>query len=142
MLSDPHNLLSHLNPDWFYLSGTGLPRLSWKRGRRPSTSSFTTAKFHSASRVSRHSGHLTAMLLLVKCCMTKYCRYLLSLRSRIYVTVRCPSVCLSRRSSGGAAASTQPCCRQPGCSSTGPQHGAQQQMRPVTRFNKAVELGF
>jgi len=21
-----------LNPDWFYLSGTGLPRLSWKRG--------------------------------------------------------------------------------------------------------------
>ena len=22
-----------LNPDWFYLSGTGLPRLSWKRGR-------------------------------------------------------------------------------------------------------------
>jgi len=21
------------NPDWFYLSGTGLPRLSWKRGR-------------------------------------------------------------------------------------------------------------
>jgi len=24
----PHNLLPHLNPDWFYLSGTGLPRLS------------------------------------------------------------------------------------------------------------------
>ena len=24
----------HLNPDWFYLSGTGLPRLSWKRGRK------------------------------------------------------------------------------------------------------------
>ena len=21
----PHNLLLHLNPDWFYLSGTGLP---------------------------------------------------------------------------------------------------------------------
>jgi len=21
------------NPDWFYLSGTGSPRLSWKRGR-------------------------------------------------------------------------------------------------------------
>jgi len=77
MFFDPHNLLSHLNPDWFYLSGTGLPRLSWKRGRRSSTSSFTTAKFHSASRVSRHSGHLAAMLLLVKCCMTKYCRYLL-----------------------------------------------------------------
>jgi len=27
-----HNLLPHLNPDWFYRSGTGLPRLSWKRG--------------------------------------------------------------------------------------------------------------
>ena len=24
----PHHLLSHINPDWFYLSGTGLPRLS------------------------------------------------------------------------------------------------------------------
>ena len=29
----PHLLLPHLNPDWFYLSGTGLPSLSWKRGR-------------------------------------------------------------------------------------------------------------
>ena len=28
----PHHLLPHLNPHWFYLSGTGLPRLSWKRG--------------------------------------------------------------------------------------------------------------
>jgi len=26
----PDHLLLHLNPDWFYLSGTGLPRLSWK----------------------------------------------------------------------------------------------------------------
>jgi len=25
-------LLPRLNPDWFYLSGTGSPRLSWKRG--------------------------------------------------------------------------------------------------------------
>ena len=24
--------IPHLNPDWFYLSGTSLPRLSWKRG--------------------------------------------------------------------------------------------------------------
>jgi len=30
----PHHLLPHLIPDWFYLSGTGLPRLSWKRGRK------------------------------------------------------------------------------------------------------------
>jgi len=29
----PYHLLRHLNPDWLYLSGTGLPRLSWKRGR-------------------------------------------------------------------------------------------------------------
>jgi len=29
----PHHLLPHLNPDWFYLSGVGLARLSWKRGR-------------------------------------------------------------------------------------------------------------
>jgi len=29
----PHHLLLHLNPDWFYLSGAGLLRLSWKRGR-------------------------------------------------------------------------------------------------------------
>jgi len=25
-----YHLLPHLNPDWFYLSVTGLPRLSWK----------------------------------------------------------------------------------------------------------------
>ena len=24
----------HFNPDWFYLSGTGLPTLSWKRGHQ------------------------------------------------------------------------------------------------------------
>jgi len=29
----PHYLLPHLNPDWCYLSATGLPRLYWKRGR-------------------------------------------------------------------------------------------------------------
>jgi len=28
-----HQLLPHLNPDWLYLSDTGLPRLSWKTGR-------------------------------------------------------------------------------------------------------------
>ena len=28
----PHHLLPHSNPDWFYLSGTGLPGLSWKTG--------------------------------------------------------------------------------------------------------------
>ena len=29
----PHHLLPRLNPDWFYLCGTCLPRLSWQRGR-------------------------------------------------------------------------------------------------------------
>jgi len=29
---NPCHLLPHWNPDRFYLSGTGLPRLSWKRG--------------------------------------------------------------------------------------------------------------
>ena len=28
----PRHLLPHLNQDWFYLSGTSLPMLSWKRG--------------------------------------------------------------------------------------------------------------
>jgi len=27
-----HHLLPHLDPDWFYLSGTGLPRVSQKKG--------------------------------------------------------------------------------------------------------------
>ena len=29
----PRHLLHQLNPDWFYLSDTGLPRMSLKRGR-------------------------------------------------------------------------------------------------------------
>jgi len=28
-----HCLLLQLNPDWFYLSGTGPPGWSWKKGR-------------------------------------------------------------------------------------------------------------
>ena len=32
-IPEPHYLLHHLNPGWFCLSGTGLPRLSRKRGR-------------------------------------------------------------------------------------------------------------
>ena len=28
-----HHLLPQLNPDWLYLSGTSLPRLSWKKSR-------------------------------------------------------------------------------------------------------------
>jgi len=29
----PRHLFPHLNPDWFYLSDTGLHSLSWKKGR-------------------------------------------------------------------------------------------------------------
>jgi len=32
-ITKPHHILPHFNPDWFYLSDTSLPRLSWKRGR-------------------------------------------------------------------------------------------------------------
>ena len=32
LMPKPHRLLPSLNPDWFYLSGTSIPRLSWKRG--------------------------------------------------------------------------------------------------------------
>jgi len=32
-VSKPHHLLPHLNPDWFYLSATSLPRLSFPKGR-------------------------------------------------------------------------------------------------------------
>jgi len=32
-IAKPHHLLPRLNPHCFYLSGTGLPRLSWKSGR-------------------------------------------------------------------------------------------------------------
>ena len=31
-IPEPHHLLPDLNPDWFYLSGTSLPRLFWKSG--------------------------------------------------------------------------------------------------------------
>ena len=26
-----HHPLPHINPDWFYIAGTGIPRLSWKK---------------------------------------------------------------------------------------------------------------
>jgi len=33
-ISKPHHLLPHLNPDWFYLSDNGIPRMSRKRSRQ------------------------------------------------------------------------------------------------------------
>jgi len=35
----PHNLLPPLNPDWFHLSGKGLPRLSVSSSSSSSSSS-------------------------------------------------------------------------------------------------------
>jgi len=32
VIPKPHCLLPNVNPDWLYLSGTGLPKLSWERG--------------------------------------------------------------------------------------------------------------
>ena len=37
----PRHLLSPLNPGWFYLSGTGLPRLSWKKRHNSSSNTHT-----------------------------------------------------------------------------------------------------
>jgi len=33
LISLPLTVPCSSNPDWFYLSGAGLPRLSWKKGR-------------------------------------------------------------------------------------------------------------
>ena len=56
----PYRLLHHLNPDWFYLSGTGLPRLSWKRGRWTGV----------VLSLSVWLGHITALALVLDaaCC--------------------------------------------------------------------------
>ena len=37
----PNRLMRNLNPDWFYLSGTGLLRLSWKKAVKCSSSNFS-----------------------------------------------------------------------------------------------------
>ena len=39
----PHNLLPHLNPDWFYLSGTGIHRLCWRRSLNGCSSSSSSS---------------------------------------------------------------------------------------------------
>ena len=43
VIPKPHHLLPHLNPDWFYLSRTGLPRLSWRRGRSMGSSNSSSS---------------------------------------------------------------------------------------------------
>ena len=57
----PYNLLPHLNPDWFYLSGTGLPRLSCKK--RPLNGCSSSSSWHFTSIF--HC--LTVILLYLSC---------------------------------------------------------------------------
>ena len=44
----PRHLLPRINPDWFYLSHTGLPRLSWKKAIKHS---LTTREFRKAVNI-------------------------------------------------------------------------------------------
>ena len=49
----------HLNPDWFYLSGTGWPRLSWKRPLNGCSSSSSYSLLHlCASRDTLRSSQM------------------------------------------------------------------------------------
>ena len=42
----PRHLLPRLNPDWLYLSGTGLPRLSWKKRPLNGCSSSSSSSYY------------------------------------------------------------------------------------------------
>ena len=53
----PHHLLPYLNPGCFYLSGTGWPRMSWKRG---CSTGVVVVEWHPASQ--KLSGGLLAWL--------------------------------------------------------------------------------
>ena len=59
------HLLPRLNPDWIYLSGTGLPRLSWKRPLNRCSSSTHTHTFNGSlsrtTRVSRYQKGKTSL---------------------------------------------------------------------------------
>jgi len=59
-IAKPHHLLPHLNPDRFYLSGTGLPRLSWKRGRWTGVGWFDSS-----------SDCCVCLGLLLRCCKSR-----------------------------------------------------------------------
>jgi len=53
----------HLNPDWFFLSGTILPRLSWKRGRERCSCSKLVSKWSCTSCCTRRPS--TELLMAV-----------------------------------------------------------------------------
>jgi len=50
----PHHLLPDLNQDWFYLSGTGLPRFSWKRGHQTGVVVVVVVVVNKLSRNQKH----------------------------------------------------------------------------------------
>ena len=79
-----HYLLPHLNPDWFYLSGTGLPRWSWKRpsnGCSSSSSSVVVVKDIFRLKLCSSHSYCTGMsvclsvchILVVGCTCTQAC---------------------------------------------------------------------
>ena len=61
--------MPHLNPDWFYLSGTSLPRLSWKRGRSTDVIvvvvvvAVVVVRLHSMHTHCMHTVHGCSLLL-------------------------------------------------------------------------------
>ena len=73
-----HNLLPHLNLDWFYLSGTSLPRLSWKNSS--SSSSGSKLEHHHAT----HKHNQTAICILVMCAdkIRQHAKFLLTSRQQ------------------------------------------------------------
>jgi len=59
----PHNLLPHLNPDWFHLSGTGLSRLSWKKVPLKGCCSSSSSSSSSSSIFSQLTCDMYSLIL-------------------------------------------------------------------------------
>ena len=90
----PSRLLPRLNPDWFYLSGTGLPMLAWKKRPLNECSSRRVLVVVIKDRVG-HCSHSMRQAL---------CNGTVSVRPSVRPSV-CP-VCrpLQQRAAGGFAA--------------------------------------
>ena len=61
----PQHLLPPLNPDWFYLSATGLPRLSLNGCSISASSSISSSKCAIRSHVILEKGSLAEQLVLI-----------------------------------------------------------------------------
>ena len=66
-IAKPHHLLPHLCPDWFYLSGTHLARLSWKRGQSTAIWLFSSNQMYLAMLC--HGKHVTFSVLDYDLCL-------------------------------------------------------------------------